>query len=142
MKKILALDVGDKRIGVAISDASRKIARPLTSLMREAPIIEIALIAEAQNIDLIIVGLPLEQEGRVGEQAKKVKNFMKRLNRAILGRNLSCEIKSWDERFTSVQAEQILRGSGLENAERSMARDRIAATIILQSYLEFINNKK
>lgn len=142
MKKILALDVGDKRTGVAISDGSRKIAQALTSIQREAPLTELARLIEDNNVDLIIVGLPLEQDGSVGEQAKKVKNFMKKLNRVILSGNLACELKTWDERFTSIQAEEILKGSGLENKERSKARDRIAATIILQSYLEFINNKK
>ncbi len=139
MKKILALDVGDKRTGVAISDGSRKIALALTSISRESPLAEIATIIEENNIDLIIIGLPLEQDGSVGEQARKVKNFMKKLNRVILGRNLSCELRPWDERFTSVQAEEILKGSGLHNKERSKARDRIAATIILQSYLEYLD---
>lgn len=140
MGKTLGLDVGDKRIGVAICEHSRIIAQPHSSISRDAPILNIVLLIEQNDVTLIIVGLPLELDGSVGEQAKKVKNFMKKLNRAILSKNIVCEIKEWDERFSSVQAEEILKGSGLLNSDRSAARDRIAATIILQSYLEYSIN--
>lgn len=140
MGKILGLDVGDKRIGVAICDHSVKIAQPHSSISRDAPILELVDLAFQNQVDLIIVGLPLELDGSVGEQAKKVKNFMKKLNRAILSKNLDCKVLQWDERFSSVQADEILQGSGLLNSDRSAARDRIAATIILQSYLEYSNS--
>ena len=138
----MALDVGDKRIGVALTDPLKIIASPHCSIDRdkESAYLKIFKIAQDYHCELIIVGMPIELSGKEGSQAKKTKNFIKKLKKAFNQNNYTCEIKHWDERFSSVEAERSLIGSKLLNKDRANARDRASASLILQSYLEFIKN--
>ena len=135
----MALDVGDKRIGVALTDPLKIIASPHCSIDRdkESAYLKIFKIAQEYQCELIIVGMPVELSGKVGPQAKKTKNFIKKLNKSLKEKNYNCEIKQWDERFSSVEAERSLIGSKLLNKDRANARDRASASLILQSYLEY-----
>ena len=85
--------------------------------------------------------MPIELSGEFGQQAKKTKNFIKKLGKTLRENNQNCEIKQWDERFSSIEAERSLIGSKLLNKDRANARDRAAASLILQSYLESIKDK-
>ncbi len=142
MNRILALDVGDKRVGVALTDPLKIIASPHSSIDRdkESAYLKVLKLAQEYQCELIIVGMPVELSGEVGNQAKKTKNFIKKLNKAFRENNFECEVKTWDERFSSVEADRALIGSKLLNKERAKARDRASASLILQSYLEFTKN--
>ena len=143
MSRILALDVGDKRIGVALTDPLKIIASPHCSIDRdkESAYLKILKLAQEHQCELIIVGMPIELSGKAGEQAKKTKNFIKKLNKTLKENCHNCEIKQWDERFSSVEAERSLIGSKLLNKDRANARDRASASLILQSYLESIKRE-
>lgn len=138
MDRVLALDVGDSRIGLALSDALGITAQPLMTLERKDGYQEklLKLLSE-KNIHRIVVGLPLELDGSQGPQAEKVLRFVKRLAHRIrcdlADHNISFFLV--DERFSTAEAERVIVGSKLLNKERSAALDRISAAIILQTYL-------
>ena len=132
--RVMALDVGDKRIGIALSDPTRMLASGLQTLHRThlAPDIqEIASLIATHNVDTIVVGWPLETSGRVGRQARRVKVIIDALEAAT-----PVPIVLWDERFTSVQAERVLIQGGVRRADRRQVVDKVAATLILQSWLD------
>lgn len=140
-QRIIGLDFGLKRIGIAYSDESGLIAMPLMTLKAEkkteATIVK--LLVELQKhqdnfrykISEIVIGLPLMMSGQVGFLADEVKNFVELLKQAI-----HVPIISWDERLTTVMAERSLRESSLSRKKRSQLVDTIAAVIILQNYLD------
>ncbi len=132
MGRILALDVGDRRIGVAVSDALGITAQPLCVVERvgwgpDARRIE-SLAAE-HNTRTILCGLPLNMDGTPGQQAEKVKAFAQVLEKAGLN------VVFWDERLTTVTAERVLIEGGLRREERRGVVDKTAAAVILQAYL-------
>ena len=136
----MALDVGDARIGVALSDALRMFAHPHSAVERTSEkkaLAEILELVTKEDVSEIIVGVPHELSGAVGEQAKKVLVFIESLKAALIANpSLSdVQVKLWDERLTTAQAEKIIMGSKLKNRERSRALDRISAALILESYL-------
>jgi len=125
--RILAIDHGDARIGLAISDEGGMIARPLQILKHTAKkedAEKIARIAIENNVEKIIIGLPLNSEGEMGHQANKVKRWAEVLKAATM-----IPIEFWDESFTSEQAESLKH-------KRGEAVDDKAAAFILQSYLD------
>ena len=135
----MALDVGDARIGVALSDPLGITAQPFASVDQNGRSVRsIIKIIEEQNVREIVVGLPLELNGEVGTQAKKVEEFVAIL-RSALDRNRELKgmkIGFWDERFTTAEAKRVTAGSGLKNEESRAALDRVSATLILEGYLE------
>lgn len=129
----MALDVGDKRIGVALSDPTGTIASPLTTIHRVAERKDQERIAELvreHSVEQLVVGLPRTLRGGLGPQAQKVMRFGERLAKVI-----SVPIVYWDERHSTVDAERIVRrrSRGREVKERL---DEVAAAVILQSYLD------
>ena len=132
--RILALDHGTKRIGVAVSDATKTIAQPLEYILTEpfADFLERLkkLLAE-QEVDLILIGLPRNMDGSYGPAAQKVQVFVAALKSAI-----TVPIRLWDERLTSSQANKILIQGGVRRGERKEKVDKMAAAILLQSYLD------
>jgi putative holliday junction resolvase len=132
--RAMALDVGDKRIGVALSDPTGMLASGLKTVHRthlKDDIAEfVALIAE-HAVHTIVVGWPLETSGRVGRQARRVK-----IVTDALAAEAEVPIVFWDERFTSVQAERVLIQGGVRRAARRQVVDKVAATLILQSWLD------
>jgi putative Holliday junction resolvase len=136
--RVLALDVGERRVGVAISDPTGTLARPLQTLVRgsrEEDFAAIAALVAEHDVGLVVVGRPLSLDGMEGPQARRVARYAE-----ALAAQLPVQIVSWDERFTTQTAEEILR-RGCKEKDRRRARargelDAIAAAVILQSYLD------
>lgn len=135
----MALDVGDARIGVALSDPLGMTAQPLCTLEQKGgkAVTDLIALLKTHDVGILVVGMPYELDGTSGEQAKKVDNFLSRLKKNLktVPELEALQIKMLDERFTSQQAERALIGSKLKNRERSAAQDRIAAALILEGYL-------
>lgn len=132
--RIAAIDFGEKRIGLAVSDRERKIALPLTVV--EGGKKAIQNIREAlplKEIDLILIGLPLEMSGKKGKMAEKVESFAKTLEDA-----LQIPIHLIDERLSSKAADVLLKEISLNRKSRSAKIDMTAAVLLLQTYLDQI----
>lgn len=132
--RVLALDLGEKRIGVAISDEGRMLARSLTMLERQSrqqDFERIGRIVGEQGVSLVVVGLPLLASGQEGEKAAWVRNYSDDLQR-----QLALPVQLWDESYTTVQAEASLRERGIRGKRRRARVDAAAAAFILQSYLD------
>ena len=131
---ILGLDIGDARIGVAISDELGIAAHPLCSITRKNRKVDLAVLQTlitTHKVERIVIGLPLRLNGEIGIQARKVKKFA-----AALERTVNLPICFWDERFTTVEAEQILRGTKKRGKKRKKVIDQVAAVLILDGYLD------
>lgn len=133
--RILAIDYGLKRIGLALSDESQILASALPTLMAEretAKTIDklLAIIGE-HEIEEIVIGMPFHLSGKLGLQADEVKHFASELEKR-------CKIKItlWDERLTSLQAERAMKEGGLSRKKRAGKVDAMAAVLILQSFLD------
>ena len=134
MHRAMGLDVGDKKIGVALSDPSQVLASPLKTIIRvtdDIAIKEIIGLARKHDISKIIVGLPYSLSGAIGKQAEKVLLFSKQIAQAT-----DVEIIMQDERLTSVSANQKLREAGKKGSKLKNEMDAAAATVILQAYLD------
>jgi len=142
MARFLALDVGERRIGVAISDPTGTVARPLTTITRssrQADFQAIAQLVGEYAVARVIVGLPLSLDGSEGPQARQTRRYAERLAAA-----LTVPIQLWDERYSSAEAEEILvaggkRSQNMSRKQRQRARaeiDATAAAVFLQSYLD------
>ena len=132
--RVLALDHGTKRVGLAISDEMGMIAQPLTFLPAE-PIAELVeglkKVVSEKNVELILVGIPRNMDGSYGPAAEKARKFVEQLKAAF-----TVPIRTWDERLTSVQANKAMIQGGLRREERKLKADQTAAAILLQSYLD------
>ena len=135
--RVLALDPGTKRIGVAISDELKLIAQPLEFVPAE-PFAEflarLRQLVQEKEVDLIVVGMPRNMDGTYGPAATRVREFVSELKKAI-----PLRIKKWDERLTTVQANRILLDANARRDKRKEKVDKIAAAILLQSYLDSLN---
>ena len=134
--RILALDHGSKRIGVAVSDETKTIAQPLEYIPAEPFADFLARLKQlliAKEIDLVLIGLPRNMDGSYGPAAQKVETFAGVLKMAI-----TVPIKMWDERLTSSQANKILIQDKVRRDKRKEKVDKMAAAILLQSYLNGI----
>lgn len=142
MSRTLAFDYGERRIGVAVSDPTRTIASPLTTLTRRAgkrpPWAEIAAIVQEQEADEAVVGLPLDLSGAEGAWAAEVRQFGD-----DLARRTGLPVHWMDERLSSVRAERSVRGMGLKKnvRERKGMIDSTAAALILEGYLALRRNR-
>jgi len=132
--RVLALDLGKKRIGLAVSDELGVTAQGLETLQRTNVREDLARLAQLiaeKNVSLILMGNPLHMSGKEGRQAQYTHEFAERLHGAS-----GVPVQYWDERLTTVQAERVLRESGISIAKRALAVDRLAAVILLESYLD------
>jgi putative pre-16S rRNA nuclease len=132
--RTLALDYGDRRIGLALSDPLGIAARPLMTLTRTSSERDMNLILKVvreQEVRRIVVGLPLDMDGLRGKRARLTETFMEKVKRAT-----GLPVIPWDERLTTVQAERILIEADLSRARRRKVIDQVAAVIVLQSYLD------
>src|SRR4030042_1095055 len=132
MSRILALDLGDKRIGVALSDPTQILARPLTIIERvsdEQAIMDILKIATENRVDRIVVGLPRSMDGSIGYQAEKGQSFTIQLEKQT-----TVPIEYRDERLTTVTAMRLKHESSARKVNRKTRYDAMAAAIILQVY--------
>lgn len=134
----MGVDYGDSRIGLAASDELEIMAFPLKTLKSESMrknIDAVAAVAKEENAELIVVGLPLNMDGTEGARASKTRSFGQ-----VLERVAGVKVEYFDERLTSVEAEEIMESRGVKKSNRQNIVDRIAAQIILQSYMDA--NKK
>ena len=137
--RVMALDVGEKKIGVAISDALLLTAQARPTLRRKdlkSDLSTLGRLAEENEVHEIVVGNPLHMSGKESLQSEKVAKFAKELRSA-----LNLPVVFWDERLTSFAAEQHLEEMGLNWRQRREHIDKIAAMIILQSYLDSRSGK-
>ena len=136
MPRIIAIDFGERRIGVALSDPSRTIASPFTTLPRRKgkrpPILDLIAIMDAQDVDQIVVGLPLALSGDDTEWTTAVRAFSE-----TLAERSGRPVTLIDERFSSRQAERTVRSMGLKKSDREEKErvDAAAAAVILEAYL-------
>ncbi len=132
--RILGLDIGDRRIGVALSDPTGLLARPLTIIQRkgeEADVAAIVRLVAEHQAGQVLAGLPLSLDGSLGPQAAKVKSFLGKLAPA-----LPVPLETRDERFSTATARELRLASGMKKKKRQAPDDAAAAAVILQSYLD------
>jgi len=135
--RILALDVGEKRIGLAVSDPLGITAQGLGVLNRkdwETDLARILEVASEYKVKEIVVGLPRHMDGRLAKQAQEILD----LGRA-LEESLGVKVIPWEERLTSVEAERLLLAADVSRRRRRQVMDKLAAVLILQSYLDHRN---
>jgi putative Holliday junction resolvase len=139
-EKILAIDFGMKRLGLAISDEHKKIAFPHTTIRvknRREMFEDILRILDQQRIGLIIVGLPLHMNGTESALCENVRQFAETLRSKS-----EIPVDLFDERLTSVFAEKAMLEGDLSRKKRRKVQDKLAATILLQGYLDYISLKE
>jgi putative Holliday junction resolvase len=133
--KVLALDVGDRRIGVAVSDPTGLIASPLTTIVRQAERKDhdaVSALVGEHSAELVVIGLPRTLQGEIGYQAQRVLRFGERLAQVV-----GVPVVYWDERHSTVDAERIVRARGKRGGRRQSGMiDDVAAAVILQFYLD------
>jgi len=132
--RILALDFGTKRIGVAMSDELLLTAQGSQTIYRSEPAKDLELIAnlvKENGVSEVIVGLPLSMDGSYSAKTREVVEFADSLSKVI-----DVPIKTWDERLTTVVAERALLEADMSRAKRKKLTDKLAAQVILQGYLD------
>jgi len=134
MTRILGIDFGDRRIGLALSDELGLTAQPLGGVSTEADgghLRELARLCQERGVEEVVVGLPRNMDGSLGERACVTLEFVE----ALRG-ELDIPVETWDERLTTIQAERSLQARGLTHKRRKARRDTVAAQLILQGYLD------
>jgi putative Holliday junction resolvase len=132
---VLAIDPGTVRLGLALSDPSGTIAQPLSVLTRRTEgedLKQLADLVTRHQVELIVVGLPRTMEGRLEEAARDAQAFGQQVGQ-VTGR----PVAYWDERLTTVAAERYLIDQGKRRSKRRQEVDRMAATLLLQGYLDY-----
>jgi len=129
--RVLGLDVGDKNIGVAISDGLGLTAQGIATITRNEWAKALKKVVEEYEIDSVVVGIPKMMDGTIGIQGKKVLRFIEELKAEI-----HLPVILWDERLSTVSAERVLLEADLSRKKRKTLRDKVSAVIILQNYLD------
>lgn len=132
---MLGVDFGERRVGLALSDSAGLIAQGLETIEVKSTgesLASIAAIAEAEEVVEIVLGLPVNMDGTKGEMAGKVEAFA-----GLLQDRVSCAVRTWDERMTSISARRAMHEMGMETRGNKGSLDRIAATLLLQNYLDY-----
>ena len=132
--RVLGLDVGERRIGVAVSDPTGTIVSPVAAIQRvsqEADIRAVTTLAAEYEAEAIVVGLPISLNGRLGPQGRLVREFIRSLSKES-----PVPVHPHDERFSTVEAERLLREAGHAPSREKGLRDSAAASVILQAYLD------
>jgi putative Holliday junction resolvase len=131
--RILAVDLGTRRIGVALSDPTGTVAAPLATIAHRAlrkDLAELAALALRHGVGRIVVGWPRNMDGTSGPAARRAETFAEALRRLV-----AVPVDLWDERLSTVSADRALREASVRRARRRVVRDRVAAAVILQAYL-------
>lgn len=134
--RILGIDYGKAKIGVAISDELKLFAHPLQSINADNSINEIKEILEEYEVSEIVIGFPRTLKGMDGKMAENTKIFTEKLKK-----NVNARISIWDERLSTKQAENIMIKADVSRKKRKVKIDSLAAAIMLQSYLDRKKNK-
>ena len=132
--RLMGLDVGDVRIGVAVSDPTGTVVEPREAVRagsRAGAIEQIARLVEREGVGEVVVGMPVSLDGGVGRQGEKTRVFAE-----LLAKRISIPVRTWDESYSSQAADGIMRESGTRKARRKGKRDSVAAAVILREYLE------
>lgn len=132
--RVMALDVGGKRIGIALSDTLRFLASPLTTLKalpRPSALAQITALIATHEVAELVVGLPLTLSGEVGPQAELTNRFV-----ADLQLHVTIPVHMFDERLTTAEAERVMKDMGLRADQRKARIDEMAASIILRDFLD------
>ena len=133
-QKIMGIDVGTVRVGIAMSDAAIGIAHPRETLAAADAVEEVVVLVDAESVTTIVIGWPLHLDGSEGLATRRVEKFEARLVEALGGREI--ELIRWDERLTTTAAENFLIGADVSRSRRKEVVDQIAATHILQGWLD------
>lgn len=134
LNRVLAIDLGEKRIGLAISDALGITAQGLETVMhanKKATLEALSAVCKEYAVSKVVIGLPVNMDGSFGPKAKEVLAWV-----PLLEEKLGISVKTWDERLTSRQADRLMIEQGLSRRRQKEKSDQLAATLILQSYLE------
>jgi len=137
--RILALDYGERRIGVAVSDELGITAQGLTTLIRKNlkwDMGEITKVVEAYSVDLVVVGYPVRLDGTRGIQCEKVDRFI-----GVLEKTLTVPVERWDEGLSTWEAEEVLTEARMRGRKRKAVVDKIAACVILRDYLNHLRRR-
>ncbi len=132
--RVLAIDHGTRRIGIAISDEMQTIAQPLEFIAAEpfdGVVRRLNEIMAAKPVELVLIGMPRNMDGSYGPAAEKVRGFIEALKGKI-----AVPIRTWDERLTTAQANRFLIAADVRRRDRKEKVDKTAAAILLQSYLD------
>jgi len=133
MNPILALDLGQARIGAAMSDELQLLAHPLETIPAdEQSTKRVARIVREKNVDHVVVGVPRQMSGEIGAAASQALRFVEKLRKI-----LPCPVVTWDERLTTVAAHRALRDAGKKTRATRGYVDQVAAQMILQGYLDW-----
>jgi putative Holliday junction resolvase len=139
--RVLGLDLGEVRIGLALSDLLGLTAQPLANLKRVGPkkdLRALAALAREHDVTTVVIGLPLLLSGEEGDKAQEAREFAEGLGRHIHG----VRIVLWDERMTTVQAERAMLEGNVRRRKRRQKVDSLAATLILQSFLDSLPGRQ
>lgn len=132
--RTMGLDVGSKTIGVAMSDEAGLIAQPLLTIKRASlakDLEEVARLLGEYSAGLIVVGLPVNMDGTIGAQAQNVQKFIDKLREKV-----DIQVAAWDERLSTAAVERLLIEGDVSRAKRKKAVDKLAASYILQGFLD------
>jgi putative Holliday junction resolvase len=141
--RVMALDVGHKRIGVALSDPGQVLASSLQVIERKGRQRDLATVVQLvrqHEVGKIIVGYPRSLNGTVGQQAKFVERYVAVLEKKLGDSSLDVPVVLWDERFSTVVANRLMAEAGRKGRERRERIDAVAAAVILQDYLDAIGD--
>lgn len=132
--RILAIDYGTKRMGIALSDETKSIAQPLEMIPAQPFahfLARLKVLIREKEVELLLVGLPRNMDGSYGPAALKVQEFV-----VVLQETIGVPIRTWDERLTSAQAGRLLVAADVRRETRKEKVDKMAAAILLQSFLD------
>lgn len=132
--RLMGLDIGDRRIGVALSDPGKTLARSLGVVRRRSPAADMAVIrslVEEHEVEKVIIGHPLRLDGRAGEQAIRIEAYA-----AELATALNIPVVLWDESYSTQRAREAMIEAGRRRKERKQRLDAVAAAVILQDYMD------
>ena len=139
--RILALDLGEKRIGVAVSDELLMTAQGLCVIASKGAAKDLEQIAELirnRAVSIIVLGLPRNMDGSIGPMAEKVREF----GRLLQDQHPDVPVEYWDERLTTAGAQRMLIGADVSRVKRRQVVDKVAAVLILQGYLDRRSNQR
>lgn len=138
--KIMAVDLGDARTGLAVCDRTEFLASPI-GVIHERDlnklVVQVSVAVDEYQVSHVVVGYPKNMDGTTGERAKKCERFAQRLRNVV-----TIPVELWDERRTTVTAHEILNEADIRGQKRKDMVDEVAATIILESYLAYRRNQK
>ncbi|HEY1581981.1 MAG TPA: Holliday junction resolvase RuvX [Chthoniobacterales bacterium] len=140
MKRIMGIDYGTARIGIALSDELQMLAHPTETISvakGPEPLGRIATLVLERNVECIVVGLPRHMNGTDGESAEKAREFAEKLRGKV-----PCEVRIWDERLSTVAAHRSLREAGKSTRQTRGYVDQVAAQILLQGYLDSLSHNQ